>query len=67
MELNIRAGMRVLYKENNQWHIGTTAVGIAHIAENGLFIPIIPIPQIDDKQVNKEINEIFFDALFIHR
>ena len=65
MELNIRAGMRVLYKENNQWHVGETAVGIAHIALNGLFIPIIPIPQEDDEQVNKEINEIFFDAFLL--
>lgn len=62
MEKNIHAGMRVLYKENNQWHVGETAVGIAHVALNGLFIPIIPIPQKDDEQVNKEINEIFFDA-----
>ena len=65
MNMKICAGMRVLYKENNQWQVGITAVGIAHVALNGLFIPIIPIPQEDDKQVNKEINDIFFDAFKI--
>ena len=62
MESNIRAGMRVLYKQgNSNWMIGTIMRGSAEINEQGLWIPILP------KDTNEEvhyaaISQIFFDA-----
>lgn len=68
MDFNIRAGMRVLYKHNNQWEIGRIANGNARINEKGLYLFIIPKEFLDleDNEVpfthDAEINEIFFDA-----
>ena len=42
MELNIRAGMRVLYKKNNSnWLVGEIHNGHAIVNEHGVFLPIL--------------------------
>ena len=69
MELNIHAGMRVLYKHNNQWEVGIlTEAHNTKLTERGLFLSVIPkefigmdydnIPYTHDV----EINDIYFDA-----
>lgn len=60
MNLNIHAGMRVLYKENNQWHTGTLKDGIAYITSEGLYLRIAPVD--GTEEVTNGLNEIFFDA-----
>lgn len=41
MELDIRAGKRVLYKKNgSSWLVGEIGGGNASITENGLYLPI---------------------------
>lgn len=63
MDFNIRAGMRVLYKQgNSNWLIGTIVVGSAEVNNNGLYIPIKPKDS-DDELNYAEINQIFFDAI----
>ena len=63
MDLNIRAGMRVLYKQgNSNWLIGTIIVGSAEVNNNGLYIPIKPKDS-DDELNYAEINQIFLDAV----
>lgn len=63
MEINIRAGMRVLYKQgSNNWMVGTIMTGIAEVNEQGLWIPIIPLKSEEDEVHHVEINNIFFDA-----
>jgi hypothetical protein len=64
MELNIRAGMRVLYKNgNSNWLIGTTAVANAELNNLGLYIPIVPKGMTEDEEIHyAEINQIFWDA-----
>ena len=52
MEKNIHANMRVLYKENGQWKVGTLQAGDALIDDRGLFLPII------DKDSYVDINDI---------
>ena len=62
MELNIRAGMRVLYKQgNSNWMVGTILQGSAEINEQGLWIPILP-KDTDEEVHYAEVNQIFFDA-----
>ena len=69
MELNIRAGMRVLYKHDGKWNVGELADSqSAVVNEKGLFLYIIPkdfigmpykdIPYLHDA----EINDIFLEA-----
>ena len=42
MEINIHAGMRVLYKRNNSnWLIGEIHDGLAIVNTNGLFLPVL--------------------------
>lgn len=60
MEFNIRAGMRVLYKENNNWLVGNTIVGNAELNNTGLLLPIKP--KDIGEVVYAEINQIFWDA-----
>ena len=69
MELDIRAGKRVLYKHNNQWEVGIlTEAHNTKLTEKGLFLSIVPsefihmdyddVPYLHDA----EINDIFLDA-----
>ena len=62
MELNIRAGMRVLYKNgNSNWMIGNIVIGSAEVNHIGLYLPIKP--KDNDEEIHyAEINQIFFDA-----
>lgn len=70
MEFDIRAGKRVLYKDNNSgWMVGIINNGKANVNEQGIWVPVIPrcffgmdvedIPSIP----NIEINNIFLDAV----
>lgn len=64
MEIKLRAGMRVLYKQgSNNWLVGTVYKGKAEINEQGLWIPIIPKGATWEEQIDyAEINNIFTDA-----
>ena len=64
MELNIRAGMRVLYKQgNSNWMIGNIMEGDAKVSPMGLFIPVIPEGMTPEEEIHyAEINQMFFDA-----
>ena len=77
MELNIRAGMRVLYKKNNSnWLVGQVNPGNGIINENGIFIPILTQKGIEQKGATKDtytwdeepeyvminVNDIYADA-----
>lgn len=62
MEINIHAGMRVLYKQgSSNWLIGTIMKGNAEVNEQGIYIPIIPKDFADEIHY-AEINQIFTDA-----
>lgn len=65
MEINIRAGMRVLYKQgNSNWMIGTIMEGDAKINNVGLFIPIAPVGINPDEEYHwAEINNLFLDVV----
>lgn len=75
MELNIRAGMRVLYKKNNSnWLVGEIAEGNAAVNEHGLYIPIWAEKELEAVHSKSytwdepdctliNINDIFFDAI----
>lgn len=60
MELDIKAGKRVLYKVNNQWVPGTLLWGVGSLNEKGLFLPV---EDSNGKVIDKEINELFLDAI----
>ena len=69
MDINIRAGMRVLYKDGNSgWLVGVVDNGEAEVNEQGLWLPIIPLrfADMDPRDIPyiqfAEINRIFFDA-----
>ena len=74
MELNIRAGVRVLYKQNNSnWMVGETANGHGLLTEDGLYIPVIDRkdfdklhadrPNLDSiEKIMTNVNDIFFDS-----
>ena len=64
MDFNIRAGMRVLYKQgNSNWMVGTIHKGNAEINEQGLWLPIVPIDTTWEEEIHyAEINQIFFEA-----
>ena len=64
MELNIRAGMRVLYKKNNSnWLVGEIGGGNAAINEDGLYLPIWSKKEQNEHDCTLvHINNIFFDA-----
>jgi len=59
MKINIRAGMRVLYKDNGQWVVGTLQHGDALIDETGVYLPIV------NKESYVEINDLYLDAFKI--
>lgn len=75
MNLNIHAGMRVLYKKNNSnWMIGELGYGNACINKNGLYLPVFDQSEFkkihsmewdwdEAEQVLTNINYIFFDAI----
>ena len=65
MELNIHAGMRVLYKQgNSNWMVGDIMQGNAEINEQGIWLPIIPKGKTADEEIHyAEINQIFLDAI----
>ena len=65
MEINIHAGMRVLYKQGcNNWLVGTIHKGKAEVNERGIWIPIIPKGLTWEEQIDyAEINNIFTDAV----
>ena len=58
MEINIKAGQHILFKQNGQWEAGTISNGQANITEQGLFIPIISSAGPE----TREINDLFLDA-----
>ena len=64
MDLNIRAGMRVLYKQgNSNWMVGTTMEGNAELTPLGLYIPIKPINCEPEEEYHwAEINQIYTDG-----
>ena len=71
MELNIRAGMRVLYKHNNSnWLIGRLRPGAAVMTDNGLYLYVWTNDTVaegdkdeDEYVASVNINDIFFDAV----
>lgn len=64
MEINIKADMRVLYKNgNSNWMIGNIMEGEAKVTKIGLFIPIVPIGVNPEEEFHwAEINQIYTDA-----
>jgi len=69
MEINIRAGQRVLYKDGNSgWLIGIVDCGKAEVNEHGVWLPIIPLrfasmAHEDIPYVQwAEINNLFLEA-----
>ena len=60
MDLNIRAGMRVLYKQgNSNWMVGTVMEGSAEVNKSGVYIPI---NSSNAEHHLTEINQIYTDA-----
>ena len=59
MELDIRAGKRILYKLNGKWNVGELAQANAYV-DKGLFLPIIRKEDTDYLMV--EINDIFLES-----
>ena len=59
MELDIRAGKRVLYKVNGKWNVGELAQANAYV-NDGLFLPIIAKENLNCSMV--EINDIFLES-----
>ena len=69
MEINIRAGQRVLYKDGNSgWLVGIIDCGKAEVNEQGVYLPIIPLrfasmAHEDIPYVQwAEINNLFLEA-----
>ena len=63
MEINIHAGMRILYKQgNSNWMIGTIHKGTAEVNEQGVWIPIVPL-DIENELHYAEINNLFLDVM----
>ena len=67
MEIDIKSGMRVLYKNGNSgWLVGNIAAGKADITELGLFIPVIPKNGSAEKEIHfSEINNMYLDSFKI--
>lgn len=65
MELKIRAGKRILYKQNNSgWKVGELYEGNAEVTPLGLFLPILPKKYFDQKEDPEEIDWAEFDNIF---
>ena len=67
MEINIKAGQRVLYKHDGQWCIGKLTNQMPpELTEKGLFVFVIPKDYMDAEEVpylhDVEINDLFLDA-----
>lgn len=63
MEINIHAGMRILYKQgSSNWMIGTIHKGNAEVNEQGIWIPIVPL-NTEDELHYAEINNLFLDVI----
>lgn len=67
MELDIRAGKRILYKLNGKWNIGKlTNLMAPNLTEKGLFVFVIPKDYMDAEKVpylhDAEINDIFLES-----
>ena len=69
MEINIRAGQRVLYKDgNSSWLVGIVDCGKAEVNEQGVWLPIIPLgfAHMDHEDIPyihwAEINTLFLEA-----
>ncbi len=63
MELNIRAGKRVLYKANGKWNVGELAQANAYV-DKGLFLPVIEKENLYKhmKYIMVEINDLFLES-----
>ena len=64
MENNIRAGMRVLYKQgNSNWMTGTIIAGNAEVNEFGVWIQVLPKGATPEEEIHHiEINQLFTDC-----
>lgn len=69
MDINIRAGRRVLYKDGNSgWLVGIVDTGNAEVNEQGVWIPIIPLRFADMAREDvpyiqyAELNTIFTES-----
>ena len=58
MELDIRAGKRVLYKLNGRWSAGNLVESDAKVKENGLFLFVVS----NEEQKYVEINDLFLES-----
>lgn len=63
MELDIRAGKRILYKLNGKWNVGELAQANAYV-DKGLFLPVIKKEDLYNNldHIMIEINDIFLEA-----
>ena len=63
MELDIRAGKRILYKLNGKWNVGELAQANAYV-DKGLFLPVIKKEDLYNNldHIMVEINDIFLEA-----
>jgi len=64
MNLRIRAGKRILYKQgNSNWLIGDIAHGTAEVNELGLYIPVVPKGKTPEEEIDfVEIDQTYIDA-----
>ena len=69
MELGIYAGKRVLYKDGNSgWLVGIVKQGNAEVNEKGVWVQIIPLRFIDEKEEDipyvqwAEINTLYTES-----
>lgn len=65
MQIDIYAGKRILYKKNNQWHVGEVASGDAKVTEKGIIIPVLIVGNTTTQEIevanyeNVNINDVF--------
>ena len=53
MDINLRAGQRVLYKKNGVWQVGILQPGNANLTSEGLFANVFDI---NDQHLEKNLN-----------
>lgn len=53
MDINLRAGQRVLYKKNNSWRVGILQPGNLNLTTEGLFANIYDVK---DQHLEKNVN-----------
>ena len=62
MDINLRAGQRVLYKKNGGWRVGTLPPGSMNLTTEGLFANVYDInEQRFEKNVN--VNNLFLNGI----